>query len=315
MQWKKNIGGSAMSSKPRVYTPRTPKAQRKRKLDRYFYAAYSELNEAIYRTAGAVNALDADYILRQLAESMEEHYAGQEHRKVFRAWAIEWVKRMACLTSQVKSMEQALIDEAAESQPDLGRGEIGTAAFLVLRRLHLYPGDQSDLARLSQWAKAYAVKWASALRGFLQWREAHKCAVFDGIWEVLLDCEGLGPSEAVVNELAQNVWHWAYENADALIEPGAPIIFRLKERAYWVARAWKTDRLRDRDDFVSLSGETAPQLSDDDVLSSPRIDVGEPLEDWDDEGSGEEDESPVQTGEDDPIRAIHFTVLGEPIAA
>jgi hypothetical protein len=87
-----------------------------------------------------------------------------------------------------------------------------------------------------------------------QLMEIHGKIVYAALWSVLQGQQDLAEDtlEAEVRALYFDTWIWAWENLDSLLTPGtASISTRLYAKAYWIARSWKTTRLRHRQRFVS----------------------------------------------------------------
>jgi hypothetical protein len=105
---------------------------------------------------------------------------------------------------------------------------------------------------------------------FHEWITEHRKAVYAGIWDVLQGCMDLCPGQPgfyrvadVAEEIAADVWMWVAANVDKLLKPGsASLANRLRARAEWQVRAWKTDRLRHRDVPVVSIADTLPVFED-----------------------------------------------------
>jgi hypothetical protein len=77
----------------------------------------------------------------------------------------------------------------------------------------------------------------------------HQKAIYAGIWSVLRGQSDLAEESlaAEVQCLSNDVWLWVIENLEDLLAPGtAKVGTRLRAKAFWVARSWKTQRLRSR---------------------------------------------------------------------
>jgi hypothetical protein len=236
---------------------RSDKAKRRRKLQRYFSNAFQAITGSVYEVSPTLTALDAGRITDSFAENLDL-YAESEDSETFERWAIAWVQRLARLTVHLKEMIPILAETAA-NVPGTDARESTRCAHCVLNRLDKYAGDPHDLDALREWANTQAVCEAINSQAFQQWYAAHRRAVYRGLWDVLEGCPDLGlgqPGQDGVNEvvesLASDTWRWVSEHVDELLKPGAPLHFRLKARARCTARAWKTDRLRDRKDFADF---------------------------------------------------------------
>jgi hypothetical protein len=89
-------------------------------------------------------------------------------------------------------------------------------------------------------------------------------SVHKGLWSVLRSATDLGVTDETIDELENGVWEWLrFHKTSPLYTDGVArpenvhfangttsATTRLRNKAGWLARAWKTDRLRARSKFV-----------------------------------------------------------------
>jgi hypothetical protein len=127
----------------------------------------------------------------------------------------------------------------------------GTSVFHLLQE---YSGRLSDV-QFQSWAIPLAIKYATFS---LIWRESEK-RVFKGIWSHLKKFADLGCDQDTAREIYGQTALWAIENLADLLKPNQPAkpSTRLYDRAYWLARAETTRRLRHRERFAVDMDEAA----------------------------------------------------------
>lgn len=97
-------------------------------------------------------------------------------------------------------------------------------------------------------------------RQFEQLMEDHAKVVYAGLWKVMKGQYDLAEDTlgAEVESLYFDTWLWVWENLEDLLTQGtASISTRLYAKAFWIARTWKTTRLRHRQRFVSYDEHVA----------------------------------------------------------
>jgi hypothetical protein len=112
-------------------------------------------------------------------------------------------------------------------------------------------------------AHAAFVDWASAeiryARDFTPLYHDCEDLVYSAVWSVLGSCSRLGCDEDTVNEVAGEVWLWAWENRVSLLGPNEPAnpSTRLYAKARWLALAERQHRLRERKRFTATMDEVS----------------------------------------------------------
>ena len=225
--------------------PVSPK-QRRRQTLRYFGATGTQraIRDAISETAPSLTVFDTERIVTLLAERLDS-YSGPPDRFEFRAWAVSWAARAALLTAVAKPMLPELA-EFVRTIPGLPLTEAGLVAGRLLNKLHEYPGHAEDLPEFRAWAKSWVLWETQCVLELARWIDEHRSAVNRGLWSVLSECSDLGANELTADELQCDVWRWVAGHVPELLQPGAPLPIRLCQRARFVARAWRTERLRER---------------------------------------------------------------------
>jgi hypothetical protein len=122
----------------------------------------------------------------------------------------------------------------------------------IAKRLHLYDSLDNDF-------RLWGTQLVLRERSYIALMRDCEPSIRGGIWRVLRSCSDL-MDDSTVEILTAEMWVWAWLNLDALMTPGsAKLSTRLNQRAYWVARSWRTTRLRERDRHADLS-ELEPEL-------------------------------------------------------
>jgi hypothetical protein len=132
----------------------------------------------------------------------------------------------------------------------------------LAKDLHGYHGKLLDRPFLT-WATKIVKKETQRIAQFYEMRTKYELFVFEGIWRVLRTARDLadyaGPDgdTETARDIADEVWLWAFEKLDSLLSPDntAKPSTRLFVKAYWIARAWKTRRLRERRRFPNVEVE------------------------------------------------------------
>jgi hypothetical protein len=242
---------------------RTPEQKRRRKVLAWFQQLGWDLRDAINEAAPGLDFrdADADRIIGQFAAVLDTFTGGG--RNEFRAWASDWVKRIAGLTAAIRSMTEVPLDVSC-----------------ALEHLPEFDGAPDDLGNLRTWAVELSIReGARKLRNdetFREWYRLHQRAVFAGIRRIIKSCPELWPGQPgpysvddVVEEIATDFWIWAAGQIDVLLIPGAPIHIRLRDRAAWEARRWKQARIRKLEKEPEFSFAGVEDESDLDYLSLP----------------------------------------------
>jgi len=232
---------------------------RHRRLHDYFNIEKSSLRDVIYAVSPTVTASDASRVLHWLDGNIDTYRSRHRNgRRAFKKWAVTWIRFVTGIILVVREMAPALTAAAEAAVPGLSSGDYALAAKRVEN--HVVELLNTDVQSLLEWAKDKAVY---EIRGLAEWPNWYQCdinrrCVYKGLWRCLNQCGGLGLGESddegrnsVIETLASDVWLWSYENAGTLAEGPVPPGARLLERAYWVARQWKTNQLRDKKDFVA----------------------------------------------------------------
>lgn len=116
-----------------------------------------------------------------------------------------------------------------------------------------YSGPSDDDEAFLTWA-APAVK--KRVQFYLIRRECEK-AVYAGIWTVMHGAEDLSQYDnpvETVKEIAEDTWGRIWTKWEELVASDVEASWptRLREKAYWQARAWKTSQLRERKRFEDV---------------------------------------------------------------
>jgi hypothetical protein len=117
----------------------------------------------------------------------------------------------------------------------------------LARHLASYDGPLEDEPFQSWAAEAVTLPIAFAV-----FRREHSKAVLKGLWSVLRNCGDLGFDAASDIPILENqTWFKVWENLEDWLIPGpAKVSTRLYAMARFQARAWRTERLRERDRWV-----------------------------------------------------------------
>ena len=269
------ISQSATTSGATSEAHRTPEQLRRLAHDRFIAPKTQEtLSDAIY-SVPTVNIFDHQRISEQLAARLNDpEFLKAEHFKDFRTKAVAFVTRQAQLTAKVRATMPEL-REIASNVP--GCRNFGHVATMTYQRTPEFTGDVNDADALQAWAIEVVKLEAEGVVAFAGWIEDHQKAVLSGLWEVFTTSLDLG-IEGVADELAAQVWRWAAYHADDLLNSDVPVYIRLREKAHWTARAWKTARLDEREQHGSLhaladredgTGTPDPDLIDLGTLQNP----------------------------------------------
>jgi len=111
---------------------------------------------------------------------------------------------------------------------------------------------------------------------FLQIYDTTQPDARDGAWSVLKSCFDLGANAQEVDEIVQTTYSKIWTKISDWMDDGpASLCKRVKEKAYFQARAWKTDRLRSRapSDLEKLETKLAA-LADNGKLPPRPISLG-----------------------------------------
>jgi hypothetical protein len=129
---------------------------------------------------------------------------------------------------------------------DVTPGEVDRLTAKLWDRLESYRGPKTEFEVMA-WCVRYLRREAEALRRFHQLQSDHRRVVLEGLWSVLRATSDL-MDDGTLDELEALVWEWVYtDTASPLYTDGdASASTRLYGQARWFARAWKTQRLRDK---------------------------------------------------------------------
>lgn len=160
-----------------------------------------------------------------------------------------------------------------ECLEQLYQGSYGAIIDLALSDKRLLPQDgeriaQSIAAHLDSydgllepepfqaWASEIAKPAVARLSRFLEIREQHDKTVLKAVWSVVggaTDLSDYDNPTRTARDLADEVWLWVFENLEDIDNEGqAKLSTRLYSKARWLARAWKTSRLRRRGRLKAL---------------------------------------------------------------
>ena len=253
---------------------RSPKAQRSKRLTRYFTSAYSVLVDTLYEAVPTLTVFDENRLTKMLSERAVDEYTGSEAKRVgpveFEGWAVGRIRELAQITASVKASGPGLID-ALQSDPETVSIYYNPAQDRVLSKVWQYSGEPSDRNNIEQWTVAMLLREAQNIELWSDWIVKYRNAALAGIWKVLRDCADLGLGEPeirydrhgnvkemrnhIVEEVLAEFQDWLLDNIEkyvpqAGVSPGAWI----KEVAYWQAREWKTNRIRKRDSDSLIRG-------------------------------------------------------------
>ena len=259
--------GASADQSTNLNNQTSTQAQRRRKVLRYFHSPLTDaaLTSAIHESAPSLDSRDKERIIGHCLADRLDTYGGPEDREAFRVWAVEWVTRFARLTELVKAMLPALTALAATVPAS---SDHQNAAARVLYRLDEYTGPIDDTEALSEWTSARAITEAQNAVTLRDWMAEHNSAVRRGVIDVLSSCSGLGIqdehgafNEDVVDELCRDTWTAIAERVGEFSQTGtATLAQRLRAKARFTARAWKSKQLEDR----------ATYLRDDDITAMQR---------------------------------------------
>lgn len=227
---------------------------------------------AVFEISPEVTASDVDRLLGLLADHID-NYAGPDRncRKLFTAWARQWLKVVTALYETTKAMAPAFEEAARAAVPGLSDNLYNVAAERVTN--HIAELLSPDSLNLIEWGARWAVYEAEGLRLWPEWAgcEVNRRSVYRGLWKALKEgsgCSdlGLGRPEnggwhPTIEGLASDVWVWVSDNAGLIFktqQPGVPIGARLKARAYFTAKSWKTSQLRVRRKFQQPTSNLDP---------------------------------------------------------
>lgn len=161
--------------------------------------------------------------------------------------------------------------DLAFEDPRLLVGDVDNVVEDVARHLDDYNGLLTDAAFLP-WASGIVKSEATRISKFYELRSQYERYVLGAVWGVMRKAGDLSDDDPVrtARTLADETWQWAFENLDSLLTPGkARISTRLHAKAFWIARAWKTARLRERaktaDLDVACIGKD-PSTADEDAV-------------------------------------------------
>lgn len=134
------------------------------------------------------------------------------------------------------------ISNAVLSECRLNREDVGHILDDVARRLSEYKGEA-----MFQGFEAWCDGIIGPLKEFYAMRRENLPFARAGLWSVLNGCADLGFTMADFQVLENDVWLKVFQKQAELLTPGtAKISTRIFGMARFVARGWRTDRLRKR---------------------------------------------------------------------
>ena len=113
-----------------------------------------------------------------------------------------------------------------------------------------YAGELNKDA-FQQWA----LKAIKPLAEFYSMRREHWRAVYKGAWSIIRNATDLGFDEDTIRDIESDVWQWVLFSPDSPLIPNSgegKISTRLYGKARWLARAWKTSRLRSKTKHIGI---------------------------------------------------------------
>ncbi|SFS10805.1 hypothetical protein SAMN05421771_1850 [Granulicella pectinivorans] len=189
------------------------------------------LKEAILGVSGTT-VFDVQRIVGQLFERLQDHRypKGVAYARLFQAEAVAWASRQAQL---VVKLRQILSGRE--------RDVLDTMLFL---RLPEFAGCVNDADALQVWTQVIARRETEGIEALATWIKVHAAAVRSGIRRVLVDCRDLeGCIDDVEDQLFSEMWMYVADHAAKFADTEG-LRAELHWRAYWRARAWKTERIR-----------------------------------------------------------------------
>lgn len=243
---------------------------RHRRLREYLTTEQPSLREAVHAVSPAITPLDTNRVLTWLKANIDT-YPGPNRRarQAFKMWAVNWVQSVTRMILNVRDMAPALTAAAESAVPGLPRSDYRLAVSRVEN--HIVDLVSIDSPDLPEWAYDRAVYEARGLAEWPKWRRCPiiRLSIYEGLWRCLNQCADLGLGEVddagkntVIETLADDVWVWAHSNAGTLVEGPVPVGARLLKKAYWLAREWKTNQIRDDEDFIALEAADRTRFYD-----------------------------------------------------
>jgi hypothetical protein len=118
----------------------------------------------------------------------------------------------------------------------------------ISQQLPRYNSSEYELG-FSAWCETIIKRQAD----FYALRRQYRNSVRKGLWSVLRNCADLGFDYSAFAELENKTWMKIYLQLEGLLIPGtASLKNRLYGLARWEARAWRTERLRNRAKYISI---------------------------------------------------------------
>jgi hypothetical protein len=140
------------------------------------------------------------------------------------------------------------IRDLIASDTRLTRQDVGFILTDITGKLPEYTGDATSWGFVA-WCEAVAFP----LREFYSMKRVHASAVRGGILHITNGCSDLGVDYGTARELENIAWQKVYAKIDGFLEEGtAKLKNRLFSMGKWQAMAWRSERLRHRERFVTL---------------------------------------------------------------
>jgi hypothetical protein len=173
-------------------------------------------------------------------------------------------QRIAALGTLLSEVASEVSFEVFEEHGNLTRVEIDSLLAVVRGDLQHYDGEVTDPDAFTGWIIGEVdaeIRYREDVRArermrhakFVAMHEIGQRAVYDGIWEILKGCFGLGATKQEAEELAQLTWCKIWGDFKAWEADGtASIATRLRAFGHAQALGWRTERLRNRARFRAL---------------------------------------------------------------
>ena len=142
----------------------------------------------------------------------------------------------------------------------------------VIEHLHLYDGPLED-EPFQEWAAEIIRPAVSRLSQVYRIREQCSDRMIYAAIRDVLNGANLGEDDKVIRDLIGELWTWLFFKLDPFLssESTASISTRLYARARWIARAWKTKQLRQRQKLAGLDANGELEAADRKKATSKRL--------------------------------------------